>query len=110
MNKYMRLLIIILIILLLSLYLLFLESPKESPQPVIEAFLNIKNPDYLKPHRESVKKWLFSLCPTCPDSVSGYIADDLWSLSEFEKVRNMDRESQIVIVENILKNDFFSNM
>jgi hypothetical protein len=74
------------------------DENRENENQVIEAFLNIENGDELHPHIESVRKWLV-FYPKF-SGMASYI-QGLWTLSEFEKVRGMDRKIQIDILENI---------
>lgn len=96
-------LIIFILIGLFIVYVLWFylrESKNEDNgcDKVIDAFLNIENVDDLHPHIESVRKWLIFY------PKFSYLADhiqELWTLSEFEKVRGMDKKTQIDILENI---------
>lgn len=103
----MKYMLIILIILFIGMYVFYYRH--SSSDKVVEAFLRINDTDFLKPQIESVRKWLFTLYSNFSELLPRYIVE-LWSFSEFEKVKSMDRKWQKMIIENIAKNDFFSNI
>lgn len=90
--------IIFILIGLFIVYVLFSKKDNNDCNQVIQAFLNIENRDELYPSIERVRKWLI-FHPKF-SRMANYI-QQLWTLSEFEKVQNMDKKIQIDILENI---------